>query len=116
MELLKNNIYVVGTVKEDIMDKEQSKNKYAIFEAAGIHGATHAITVPVHAVHQAANPPSSHTGELQVQMNKWLVLALAAAASFMTTLDSSIVNIGLPSIARTFHWGVSWATDVVIIG
>src|SRR5437870_5753664 len=98
------------------MDKEQRKNKFAIFETAGIHGATHAITAPVRAVHQAANPPSSHAGELQAQMNKWLVLALAGAASFMTTLDSSIVNIALPSIARTFQVGVSGATEWIIIG
>jgi len=116
MELLKKNIYVIGTIKEDIMDKEQRKNKYAIFETAGTHGATHAITAPVRAVHHAANPPSSHTGELQAQMNKWLVLALAGAASFMTTLDSSIVNIALPSIARTFQVGVSGATEWIIIG
>jgi EmrB/QacA subfamily drug resistance transporter len=98
------------------MNEEQRKNKYAIFETAGTHGATHAITAPVRAVQQAANPPSSHTGELQAQMNKWLVLALAGAASFMTTLDGSIVNIGLPSIARTFHVGVSGATEWIIIG
>lgn len=98
------------------MDKEQRKNKYAIFETAGMHGAARALTAPVSAVHYAANPPSSHTGELQGQMNKWLVLALAGAASFMTTLDGSIVNIGLPSIARTFHVGVSGATEWIIIG
>src|SRR6266436_4242097 len=98
------------------MNEEQRKNKYAIFEPAGMHGAARALTAPVRAVHQATNPPSSHTGELQVQMNKWLILALAGAASFMTTLDSSIVNIGLPSIARTFHTGVSGATEWIIIG
>jgi len=31
------------------------------------------------------------------------VLALVALGTFMTTLDASIVNIGLPSIARTFR-------------
>jgi len=49
-------------------------------------------------------------------MNKWAVLAFAASASFMTTLDGSIVNIGLPSIANTFHVGVSGATEWIIIG
>src|SRR5437773_5461644 len=34
--------------------------------------------------------------------NKWVVLALSGTATFTTTLDSSIVNIGLPSIARAF--------------
>jgi len=49
-------------------------------------------------------------------MNKWAVLALSASASFMTTLDGSIVNIGLPSIASTFHVGISGATEWIIIG
>jgi len=34
---------------------------------------------------------------------RWAVLALIALGTFMTTLDASIVNISLPSIARTFH-------------
>ncbi|MCW3097806.1 MAG: hypothetical protein JWL77_3424, partial [Chthonomonadaceae bacterium] len=34
--------------------------------------------------------------------NKWVVLALSGTGAFMTTLDSSIVNIGLPSIAHAF--------------
>jgi EmrB/QacA subfamily drug resistance transporter len=34
----------------------------------------------------------------------------------MTTLDSSIVNIGLPSIASTFHVGISGAIEWIIIG
>jgi EmrB/QacA subfamily drug resistance transporter len=34
----------------------------------------------------------------------------------MTTLDGSIVNIGLPSIANTFHVGISGAIEWIIIG
>src|SRR5258707_15404046 len=52
----------------------------------------------------------------QGQMNRWVVLALAASSSFITTLDGSIVNIGLPAIAQTFHVGVSGAIEWVIIG
>src|SRR6266849_6177036 len=107
-----------GLVREDRMDKEQRNNKYKYgkFETVGANGAAHAITAPIRAVHYAANPPSRYTGELQGQMNKWIVFVLAASASFMTTLDGSIVNIGLPSIARTFHTGVSGATEWIIIG
>src|SRR5258708_8403319 len=94
------------------MDKEQRNNKYAKFETVSMNRAAHAITAPV----RAANPPSLRTGELQGQMNKWIVLALAASASFMTTLDGSIVNIGLPSIANSFPAGISWATEWIIIG
>src|SRR6202158_4795654 len=98
------------------MDKERRINKYGKFETANVNGAARAITAPVRAVHYTANPPSSHTGELQDQMNKWILLVLSAAATFMTTLDGSIVNIGLPSIASTFHVGISGATEWIIIG
>ncbi|EFH82586.1 transposase [Ktedonobacter racemifer] len=49
-------------------------------------------------------------------VNKWIILALAASSSFMTTLDGSIINIGLPTIARTFHTGISGSTEWIIIG
>lgn len=48
--------------------------------------------------------------------NKWAVLALAALSGFITNMDGSIVNIGLPSIAQTFHVGVSGSTEWIIIG
>src|SRR5260370_2074747 len=98
------------------MNKEQVNYKYGKFETASVNGAARAITAPVRAVHRTANPPSARTGELQGQMNKWIVLALASAATFMTTLDGSIVNIGLPIIAHNFHVGVSGATEWIIIG
>src|SRR5947209_19115536 len=55
-------------------------------------------------------------GEAQEQANKWVVLMLVALAAFMTTLDSSIVNIALPAIAHTFGVGVSGAIEWIIIG
>ena len=58
----------------------------------------------------------SESAHSQGQMNRWVVLALAASSSFITTLDGSIVNIGLPAIAQTFHIGVSGAIEWVIIG
>jgi EmrB/QacA subfamily drug resistance transporter len=48
--------------------------------------------------------------------NKWIILTLAALSTFMTTLDGSIVNIGLPAISQTFHVGVSGPIEWVIIG
>ena len=97
------------------MEKEKRYNKYGTFEAA-MNGGTHGITAPIPVIRQSANPPSSRTGELPGTVNKWTVLALSAAATFMTTLDGSIVNIGLPSIAHTFHAGISGATEWIIIG
>ena len=98
------------------MDKEQRNNKYGNLATASVNGTARTITAPVSAVHHADNRPAARTGELQGQTSKWIVLVLAAAASFMTTLDGSIVNIGLPSIARTFHVGINGAIEWIIIG
>src|SRR5713101_552326 len=46
---------------------------------------------------------------------RWVVLALVALGTFMTTLDASIVNIGLPSIARSYHTPIGSAVEWVII-
>ena len=67
-------------------------------------------------VHNASRPLVMYHDRSQQQVSKWAILVLAAMAGFMTTLDSSIVNIGLPSISRTFHVGVSGATEWIIIG
>jgi EmrB/QacA subfamily drug resistance transporter len=44
------------------------------------------------------------------------VIALVCVGMFMTTLDSSIVNIGLPSIARAFKTPLTGPIEWVIIG
>src|SRR5581483_610304 len=36
--------------------------------------------------------------------NKWVILALLALAQFMVVLDVSIVNVALPSMARSLHF------------
>src|SRR5947209_9690632 len=46
---------------------------------------------------------------------KWAVLASVAVGVFMATLDSSIVNISLPTIARSFGVPLSGAVEWVII-
>src|SRR5436853_5864935 len=48
--------------------------------------------------------------------NKWVVLTLSGTATFMTTLDSLIVNIGLPSIAHAFGLPLSGNIEWVLIG
>src|SRR2546430_14634659 len=99
------------------MNKEQEQRYYTYgkFETVSVNGAARAITTPVRAVHCTANPLSVHTRELQGQMNKWIVLALASAATFMTTPDGSLLNIGLPSTAHQFHVLVSEAPEAIII-
>ncbi|MBV9355977.1 MAG: MFS transporter [Chloroflexi bacterium] len=44
------------------------------------------------------------------------MLALSGAAAFMTTLDASIVNISLPTIARAFGVPVTGSLEWVLIG
>jgi EmrB/QacA subfamily drug resistance transporter len=48
--------------------------------------------------------------------NQWAVLALSGGAAFMTTLDSSIVNIALPSIAHAFGVALTGAIEWILIG
>lgn len=47
--------------------------------------------------------------------SKWTVFAIVAVGVFMSTLDSSIVNISLPAIARYFGVALSGAVEWVII-
>ncbi|HEV2654029.1 MAG TPA: DHA2 family efflux MFS transporter permease subunit, partial [Ktedonobacteraceae bacterium] len=70
-------------------------------------------TASVQGIRHETRPLTQQKNE---QMNKWVILALSSSATFMTTLDGSIVNIGLPSIATTFHAGISGATEWIIIG
>ena len=45
---------------------------------------------------------------------KWLVLSTVSVGTFMATLDGSIVNISLPTIAQDFGVGVSDIEWVVV--
>src|SRR5690242_3149962 len=49
------------------------------------------------------------------QVNKWVVLSIVAIGVFMATLDSSIVNISLPSIANYFNEPLNGSVQWVII-
>jgi hypothetical protein len=46
--------------------------------------------------------------------NRWAVLALAGTGGLMTSLDASIVNISLPSIARSFGVPLTGEVEWVI--
>lgn len=68
----------------------------------------------------AANDPGSPgaaraTRAEKTPPNKWVVLAILAIGIFMATLDSSIVNISLPTIARYFGVPLSGAVEWVVI-
>ena len=50
--------------------------------------------------------------------NKWLALALLAAAQFVVVLDASIVNVALPSIGRALHFSqdnLSWVVNAYVL-
>ncbi|HWE63269.1 MAG TPA: MFS transporter [Chloroflexota bacterium] len=57
--------------------------------------------------------PAEQAGEPRT--NKWVMLAIVAVGVFMATLDTSIVNISLPSIARYFGVALTGAIEWVII-
>ena len=90
--------------------------------AANTTGETNKVTYPaLDPTHALMHLPSLFhvpvaTGDVKEHANKWVVLILVALGAFMTTLDSSIVNIGLPAIAHTFGVGVSGAIEWIIIG
>jgi EmrB/QacA subfamily drug resistance transporter len=50
-----------------------------------------------------------------VSTNKWLVFSLVAVAVFMTTLDSSAVNVALPTIMKSSRVPLTTVQWVVII-
>ncbi|GHO93194.1 MFS transporter [Reticulibacter mediterranei] len=62
---------------------------------------------------QATTATSQPINEESV--SKWAVLAIVAVGVFMATLDSSIVNISLPTIARYFNVPLNGAIEWVII-
>ena len=50
--------------------------------------------------------------------NKWLALALLAAAQFVVVLDASIVNVALPSIGGDLHFSqddLSWVVNAYVL-
>jgi len=55
------------------------------------------------------------TGPRQGPVNPWITFILVAIGTFMIMLDASIVNISLPSIARSFRTPVGGAMEWVII-
>ena len=58
---------------------------------------------------------TAKSGAGKEQPNKWIVFAILAVGIFMATLDSSIVNISLPTIAHFFGFPLSGAIEWVII-
>lgn len=50
--------------------------------------------------------------------SRWIVLVITAVATFMSTLDSSIVNVALPKMAKDLHVGtgaIAWVVSAYLI-
>src|SRR4051794_8793684 len=50
--------------------------------------------------------------------NKWIALALLAAAQFVVVLDASIVNVALPSIGNALNFSqdnLSWVVNAYVL-
>ena len=50
--------------------------------------------------------------------NKWVALALLAAAQFVVVLDASIVNVALPSIGKDLEFSqdnLSWVVNAYVL-
>src|SRR5947207_4978458 len=62
----------------------------------------------------------SNKDDGQEHANKWAVLAILAIGIFMATLDTSIVNISLPTIAHYFgvplHAASEWVSIACLVG
>jgi 2-keto-3-deoxy-L-rhamnonate aldolase RhmA len=54
--------------------------------------------------------------EPPAESNRWAVLALLGTAQLMVVLDSTIVNIALPSAQRALHFSTSDRVDVLFVG
>ncbi len=62
--------------------------------------ALHSLSAHIAWWHSDADISRQQIAEREEGANKRVVLALAGSAAFMTSLDTSIVNIALPSIAH----------------
>ncbi len=63
-----------------------------------------------------ASPPMPAQAVAPAVANRWAVLAVVTVGTFMTTLDASIVNISLPSIASAFGVSLTGTIEWIIIG
>src|SRR5690349_9238324 len=63
---------------------------------------------------QEEHPPAVQDAGAE-RASKWAVLGIVGLGVFMATLDSSIVNISLPTMARSFGVPLSGAIEWVVI-
>src|SRR5437660_2895173 len=72
-------------------------------------------SIPQSEPERIASFSAETTSASREQAGKWAVMAIVAIGVFMATLDSSIVNISLPTIAQYFTVPLGGALEWVII-
>jgi nitrate/nitrite transporter NarK len=74
-----------------------------------------AAALPRGSVAHKARPAAATA---QAPPRRWAALAVLAAADFVVILDSSIVNVALPSVGRALHLsqgGLSWVINAYVL-
>jgi EmrB/QacA subfamily drug resistance transporter len=85
-------------------------------QATGANGSISSATAQANDTQDRAIQDGAQTaGAKQAAPNKWVVFGILAIGIFMATLDSSIVNISLPTIAHFFGVPLSGAIEWVVI-
>ena len=53
------------------------------------------------------------TGKDEHNPNRWLILALVMTGVFLSTMDSGMINVALPTIMRAFDLSLEYAAFVI---
>src|SRR5579884_3807366 len=106
-------------IEDELLAGRDQSGPYAQ-DAINTDGAQSAMVSPdelKQTIRQEAARPGddSRTKGYEERANKWAVLSIVAIGVFMATLDSSIVNISLPTIANYFGTALTGAVEWVII-
>ncbi|HZU65825.1 MAG TPA: MFS transporter [Ktedonobacteraceae bacterium] len=106
-------------IEDELLAGRDQSGPYAQ-DAINTDGAQSAMVSPdelKQTIRQEAARPGddSRTKGYEERANKWAVLSIVAIGVFMATLDSSIVNISLPTIAHYFGTALTGAVEWVII-
>src|SRR5579859_1067055 len=96
-----------------MLRRETDQEQYEQNEPGNVNGR---LAHPAPMSQRGAAPSGQLDGDTGGERaNKWAVFGIIATGVFMSTLDSSIVNISLPTIARYFGVPLSGAIEWVII-
>ncbi len=55
-------------------------------------------------------PPATGPGRVRPQTSRWVIFAIVSIALFMSSVDSTIVATGLPTLRRALHAPINWAS------